>query len=122
MVGDTGIEPVPPTVSMLSLERWLLSLRLDFPEFLDLRRWLPRLTTVGFGCGVAPMWPEASLAQHLRNGGDDGIHAAAFVTSIRPLPSCRKRWSKPVHGRTIHRLDSSGVTWSGPSIDHGALA
>jgi len=35
------------------------------------------------------MWPAASLAQHLRNGGDDGIHAAPFVTSIRPLPSCR---------------------------------
>jgi len=58
MVGDTGIEPVTPTVSMLSPDRWLIPLRLDTPEFLNLRRWLSSLATVLFGCGVAPMWPE----------------------------------------------------------------
>ena len=57
-VGDTGIEPVTPTVSMLSPERWLRSLRMDTPDFLNLRRWLSPLAMVLFGCGVAPMWPE----------------------------------------------------------------
>jgi hypothetical protein len=38
LVGDTGIEPVTPTVSMLSPERWLLSLTLDTSDFLNLRR------------------------------------------------------------------------------------
>jgi hypothetical protein len=58
MVGDTGIEPVTPTVSMLSPDGWLISLRLDIPEFLDLQCWLSSMTTVLFGCGVAPMWPQ----------------------------------------------------------------
>ena len=62
LVGDTGIEPVTPTVSMLSPERWLHPLTLDIPVFLDLRCWLPSLTMVRFGCRVAPMWPEPICA------------------------------------------------------------
>jgi hypothetical protein len=106
MVGDTGIEPVTPTVSMLSPERWLLSLRLDLPEFLDLRRWLPRLTTVGFGCAVAPMWPERGSRSPAASPGNAAqlcraapsvhdahapIEALGCAIASRGLPSCRNR-------------------------------
>jgi len=94
MVGDTGIEPVTPTVSMLSPERWLLSLPLDIPDPLDLPCWLPTLATVPFGCGVAPMWPEPVREQCTEpTGHHDSQALASAMRSRRPSTVLEMFWS-----------------------------
>ncbi len=71
---------------MPSPERWLLLRALNIPDVLDLRRWLPLLAMVCFGCGVAPMWPEPISEQCTRNEltTTADIQAAVPVTTTRP--------------------------------------
>jgi hypothetical protein len=79
---------------MLSLERWLLSMTLDTPDFLNLRRWLSPLATVLFGCGVAPMWPEPVREQCSEpTDHDDSQALASAVRSGRPSTVLEMSWS-----------------------------
>jgi hypothetical protein len=85
---------VTPTVSMLSPERWLPPTTLDIPDLLNLRRWLPSLVTVLFGCGVAPMWP-GQFAGKVPNGRarDDSQAGASAMRSRRPSIVLEMLWS-----------------------------
>ena len=83
-----------PTVSMLSPERWLLSLTLDIPDFLNLRRWLSPPAMVLFDCGVAPMWPEPVREQCTEpTGHDDSQAPASAMRSRRPSTVLEMFWS-----------------------------
>jgi hypothetical protein len=73
---------VTPTVSMLSPDGWLISLRLDIPEFLDLECWLSSMTTVLFGCGVAPMWPRPIRDQYPERP-ERTVHIQADASAMR---------------------------------------
>ncbi|MDT4904574.1 MAG: hypothetical protein QOH52_2590, partial [Pseudonocardiales bacterium] len=83
-----------PTVAMLSPERWLLSLTLDIPDFLNLRRWLSPPAMVPFDCGVAPMWPEPVREQCTEpSGHDDSQAPASAMRSRRPSTVLEMFWS-----------------------------
>src|SRR5664279_2393348 len=94
---------------MLSPDGWLISLRLDIPESLDLQCWLSSMTTVLFGCGVAPMWPRPICHQYPRT-----------TRTHRPHPSRRLRHegSSPFHH--VGNFQVSRTSASPPDLD-GAL-
>jgi hypothetical protein len=90
---------VTPTVSMLSPERWLLSLTLDSPDSLNLRRWLSALAMVDFSCGVARMWPEPICTRH--RAEHDYIEARTSVMRTpRPSTVLKRLWSDVATSRT----------------------
>jgi hypothetical protein len=102
-VGDTGIEPVTPTVSTFSPERWLPPMALDIPEFLDLRRWLPSLAMVCFGCGVAPTWPDPARVQCTeRTNHDDSQPLASAIRSPCPSTVVEMFWSHEPTWISLH--------------------
>jgi hypothetical protein len=87
MVGDTGIEPVTPTVSMSSRGRWLPIACVGSVGFRGLRCWLSWLAMVCFGCGVAPVWPTATLLHVLHQryrapGSPSATRRDASIISI----------------------------------------
>jgi hypothetical protein len=79
---------------MLSPERWLLSLTLDIPDSLNLRRWLSPPAMVLFECGVAPMWPEPVREQCTEpTDHDDSQAPASAMRSRRPSTVLEMFWS-----------------------------
>src|SRR5664279_5247204 len=99
-VGDTGIEPVTPTVSMSSRGRWLAPDAVGPVGFRALQCLLPWLAMVAFGCGVAPMRPAPICEQCIRKDpcDHDYIQAVASdTTTDHPSIVLEVSWSDEPH-------------------------